>query len=195
MGITINISNEDIKDAEGPDFSLLPTGWYNFEIIDAEQTEYGSHTKNPGKPYDKVSLRIIDGDFAGRRQWVNVPLFLRWSGEKNSPTNFVQFFQSVTDEDGDLVYATEEDENGKPVLPSEFEVPEAEELITRRVTARVRIKPNTYQGKTEDRNEVSGFRAYDPAEDPSPTKEDAPAEEAAPAKAKKSSGKKGALDL
>lgn len=192
MAIKIAITEEEFEAGKGPSFDLLPTGWYNVEITDAVQKEFASEA-NKGKPYVALTLRVIDGDFTGRKVWANVPLFLRWNNEKESPTNFVQFFTAVSEEDGEPIFASVDDE-GNRVL-EEVDLEAAEDLLTKRVTARIRVKSEK-DDKDALRNDVGSFRAYDPDDDPSPSKaEAAAAAAAAPEKGKKSGGKKGALDL
>lgn len=192
MAIKVAITEEEFEAGKGPSFDLLPTGWYNVEITDAVEKEFASEA-NKGKPYVALTLRVIDGDFTGRKVWANVPLFLRWNNEKKSPTNFVQFFTAVSEEDGEPIFATVDDE-GNRVL-EEVDLEAAEDLLTKRVTARIRVKSEK-DDKDALRNDVGSFRAYDPDDDPSPSKaEAAAAAAAAPEKGKKSGGKKGALDL
>lgn len=193
MGITINVSDEDRAENEVAKINLIPTGKYNFQIIDAEQDEYNS-TANKGKPYLNLTLRVAEGDFAGRQlKFIGVPLFLKWNNEKKTPTSFLDFFSSVSEEDGSQVYDVE----------GEFEVPEAGDLLGKFVTARVRVEDNDYNGEKTKRNSIAplpgSFFPYDPSNDPSPTKEAAATVAETPTKgkaaAKKSPAKKGALDL
>jgi hypothetical protein len=204
MGIKVNISNDDKEASKANVWTLLPNGWYNFELFDASGPEKYKSVANKDRPYYEVVVRVTEGDFAGRKlSFVRIPLFTRWNNDKKSSTNFISFFESLTDADGNRLYAEEvTDENGNVTyeLPDEFEVPEPEDLLEARITARVRIKANEYQGKTEDRNEVAAFRAYDPdADDPSPTRDKAvPVAEDKPAAkgtAKVKPARKGSLDL
>lgn len=201
MAIKVAITEEEFEAGKGPSFDLLPTGWYNVEITDAVEKEFASEA-NKGKPYVALTLRVIDGDFTGRKVWANVPLFLRWNNEKKSPTNFVQFFTAVSEEDGEPIFASVDDE-GNRVL-EEVDLEAAEDLLTKRVTARIRVTSDTYRiekgEKDALRNDVGSFRAYDPDDDPSPSKAEAAAAAAAASEkgkggAKKAAPKKGGLDL
>src|SRR5690606_18180716 len=123
-------------------YDLLPTGWYNVEITDALENAFASEA-NRGRPYDALTLRVLDGDFTARKVWASVPLFLRWNNEKTSPTNVVQFFTAVSEEDGEPIFASVDDD-GNRVL-EEVDLEAAEDLLTKRVTARIRVTTDTYR--------------------------------------------------
>lgn len=204
MGITVNVSDEDRTENEAAKSNLIPTGKYNFQIIDAEQDTYGPNSKNKGKPYLNLTLRVADGDFAGRQlKFVGVPLFLKWNNEKKTPTSFLDFFTSITDDEGARAYAERNPETDEFEISGEFEVPEEGELLEKFVVARVRIEDNEYNGEVTKKNSIAplpgSFFPYDPTDDPSPTREAAATAAAAPAKggskAKKAPAKKGSLDL
>lgn len=51
-------------------FEALPAGVYSVAIIDMEEVS----SSPSGYPYFKVTMEILDGEFAGRRQWSNLSL-------------------------------------------------------------------------------------------------------------------------
>lgn len=51
-------------------FEALPAGVYSVAIIDMEEVS----SSPSGFPYFKVTMEILDGEFAGRRQWSNLSL-------------------------------------------------------------------------------------------------------------------------
>src|SRR5690606_14574175 len=163
MASKVAITEEEFEAGKGPSFDLLPTGWYNVEITDAVEKEFASEA-NKGKPYVALTLRVIDGDFTGRKVWANVPLFLRWNNEKKSPTNCGQRFTAAAEEDGEPMLASVGD-GGTRVL-GEADLEAAGDLVSKRVSARVRVTTDTHRvGKGEKdalRTGVGRFRAYDP---------------------------------
>lgn len=58
------IIDEDV--ATGGTFAPLPKDWYHVEIEDVEEKESKS-TKNLGKPMFNYKLKVIGGDFDGRK--------------------------------------------------------------------------------------------------------------------------------
>lgn len=58
------IIDEDV--ATGGTFKPLPKGWYNVEIEDVEEVESKS-AKNLGKAMYKYKLKVVGGDFDGRK--------------------------------------------------------------------------------------------------------------------------------
>lgn len=179
MARTLNISSEERKEVKASNsFAPLPAGWYNVAVFNAEEKAYdGPNSKgkeHAGEPYYNLELRVIEGDFNARRLYgIQVPLFTKWGPStkegpnkgKRFPTNFLPFFEALADEFGDP--------------EGEFEVPDADDLLGKKLTVRVRVVADDYkikQGeKDAKRNEVNGFRAYDEDDDPSPSLEDQPA--------------------
>ena len=63
MGFTVNFS--DVQN-----FEALPAGIYSVAIVDMEEV----NSSPSGFPYFKVTMEILDGEFANRRLWSNLSL-------------------------------------------------------------------------------------------------------------------------
>jgi len=67
------IIDEDV--ATGGTFAPLPKDWYHVEIEDVEEKESKSQ-KNLGKPMFNYKLKVIGGDFDGRKLFVQSCLWM-----------------------------------------------------------------------------------------------------------------------
>jgi len=166
MARVVNVSGDDRKAAAAANegFAPLPAGWYNATIFSVEEREFRSENYK-GESYYNVQFRISEGDYAKRAVFAMVPLRVRWNPTEKSPdgfpTQFIPFFEALEYE-----------------VDGEFEVPDPDELAGQDVTIRLRVVEDTYaqeqKGQKDAKtNEVSGYRTYDPDDDPSPSREEA----------------------
>lgn len=92
-------------------FTPLPEGNYLFNIYEVEESEYSEKSKNPGKPRLVVTLKVAEGDFAGRQvKDFNIPLFATWSSGATAHT-FYQFAKAIgatLDDEGNVEFPVEE---------------------------------------------------------------------------------------
>lgn len=147
MGLQVNFTNQEAE-SEARVFTTAPTGWYQCAIFDIEEAECGPESKNPGKPYWKVTLQCTqDDEHNKRRFWGNVMLF--------SPAlySLAQLMKALGRE-----------------IPKEgaFEVPDPEEIIGEEVEVSVAKIRDTYQMNKPEydpsegtiyKNDVKGYRA------------------------------------
>lgn len=78
--LTINLSGQTVQEeSQGTPFEALPAGTYNATLYDVEKSEYGKNSANAGRPNYQLEIRIKDGEFADRRLWTHIPLFLEWA--------------------------------------------------------------------------------------------------------------------
>lgn len=80
---------------------LLPKGPYEVTIREAKVEKYGDKSKNAGKRYLNLQLRVVDGApvGAGRIVFATVPLFSNWAPSAKYPdgypTNYAEFFLAL----------------------------------------------------------------------------------------------------
>jgi hypothetical protein len=145
-GLHVNFTDQEAS-SEARVYTPVPTGWYKATVYEIEDAECGSESKNPGKPYWKLTLKCSqDGEYEGRNFWTNVMLF---DGALYSLTQ--------------LLKAT-----GYNVSSGDFEVPDPDELIGKEVVVSVARQLDKYAMKDAPpdeprifKNEVKGFKAVD----------------------------------
>lgn len=130
-------------------FEPIPKGTYRAFIYEVKAGEYGPNAKNAGREYYNIQLRIEGPTHQNRRVFTMVGLFPQWSSGSD---NFM-FFQLFAALRGisQVELRKEFNENGG------IEIPDPEEMEGRLIEVRIGIEKNTYNGVTEDRNNVQGF--------------------------------------
>lgn len=125
----------------GGGFEPVPRNWYNCRISDWEISEVKKEGgKFPaGTPGTRWELTIDDGEFEGRKLWIN-----HWHHAKSVP--FLKAFLQATGK------FSEDELNGK-LHPDDFR----ERAIDSTIQARAVIKPGT--GGYDDTNEVKSVKA------------------------------------
>lgn len=69
MGIRVNFT-----DVKTNDFDAIPAGTYAAKVTDGEIRESGENAKNPGAQYINWEFTIQEGEYQGRKQWMNTSL-------------------------------------------------------------------------------------------------------------------------
>jgi hypothetical protein len=118
-------------------FEAIPAGWYKVAITDGEERTSGENAKNPGAPYINWELTIQEGEFNGRKVWVNTSLLP----------------QALFSLKG-MMAATGKWSEEELNQSLEFDIPD---LIGERCQCKVAVR----KYNDEDRNDVKGFRPYD----------------------------------
>jgi hypothetical protein len=68
MGIRVNLTDV------GTGFDPIPAGKYRFKVTDGSLETSGEQAKNPGAQYIKWELTVSEGDFEGRKLFLNTSL-------------------------------------------------------------------------------------------------------------------------
>jgi hypothetical protein len=148
-GLHVNFTDKEAT-SEARVFTAVQTGWYLCSVYEIEEAECGPNSKNPGKPFWKLTLSCLqEGDLEGRRFWTNVMLF------EGALYSLKQLLQAC----------------GYDITPGEFEVPDPDELVGKEVVASIAKVLDTYkmEHEAEDgerffKNEVKGFKSVDELE-------------------------------
>lgn len=134
MGISLNITSEDLAAAEAGSYSVVPAGSYNATIYEAklEQVKSGP---NEGKPRLNIQFKLTGEGVENRRVFGYVALYKAGDFWKTQA-----FFKAL----------------GYNMQAGTFEVPNPADLAGKPIGVRVKV------GKDQDgndRNEVAGFDA------------------------------------
>lgn len=130
----------DLSGVEAGGFEPMPSGVYHLLLTDYEERETSETSKHPENPYYNVEFIVQSGPFEGRKLWTNVML------PPYQPFILKQ-----------LVQAAGEDAN------SSID-PEAwldEHCGEQEYNARVKFVKAS--GEYDARNEIKGFKPYDPS--------------------------------
>lgn len=124
----------------GGGYEPVPRNWYNCMVSDWELSEVKKEGgKFPsGTPGTRWELNIADGDYAGRKLWIN-----HWHHPKSVP--FLKAFLQATGK------FTDEELNGR-LHPDEFR----ERALDSKIQVRAVIKQGT--GGYDDTNEVKSVK-------------------------------------
>jgi hypothetical protein len=141
------IIDEDV--ATGGAFEPLPKGWYHVEIEDVEEVASKS-AKNLGKPMYKYKLKVVGGDFDGRKLF---PQACLWP----------EAIFTQRDIQAALGIELGESKNGKRT----FLIADEDDLIGKELKVRVIVKPKFVKegeepdtkpdGSPAEDNEVKGY--------------------------------------
>jgi hypothetical protein len=124
------------KEAESKALDPFPRGNYHLVITDAEVARCGPESKNPGKPYWKLTLTVQEGPYDGRKVWDNCMLF------NGALYTLSQLMKAL----------------GNDIEEGSFKLPTTQSLIGQHVIGKVRIKPES--GQYDARNEIKGYLEY-----------------------------------
>lgn len=146
MARIINVTGRAVSEAKG---KPLPAGEYIAQIVDAEEGEYGSSSKNAGRPRLKLQMKILEsgtGEGVGRKitDW-GLPLFPEWASGSVAFT-FINFCKAMG------IALPEGDEE------FEVEFPDIDELMGQTVGIKVSVE-NDPQG--EPRSRVADYFSPD----------------------------------
>jgi hypothetical protein len=72
--LTVDFSSQE-ADSEAREWTAIPGGKYHVKIVECTVEKCGPNSKNPGKPYYKVTCFVQDGPYQGRKLFTNVMLF------------------------------------------------------------------------------------------------------------------------
>lgn len=139
--LTINLTGQTVQEeSQGGNFDPIPAGTYAVTIFDVEQSEFQSEA-NKGKPYLKVQLRIAEGEYANRRLFENVPLFLEW-GSGADAFKFYDFFGPVQGQTSKDFRASVKEavEAGN----TDLDLPTPEDLMGKELEIKVKVVPDKY---------------------------------------------------
>jgi len=147
MGIKLNLTNDEIKQAQGGRFETLPAGTYGAKIFTATQAV----SKSSKNPMYVIDYKITEGPAGiGRklRAWYAIT--------PKALFKIVELHKAV-----DFEYPDKNTEAG------EFEFPDADEYLGKEVLVKLGIE--SYEGEDEDgndatltRNTVARVLPYDP---------------------------------
>lgn len=168
---TLNLTGQKVQDSSsgGNDFKPLPQGTYAATIYDVKEGEYGSES-NKGRPKFDVQVRISEGEYANRRLFTHVPLFLEWGSGADAFAFYDFFGPFVTgDPKSFRAHVKELVESGE----GELDLPTPNDLLGREVEVHVKVVPDNWKwrqaqeenpdAKLEDfnRNEIASFKLPD----------------------------------
>jgi len=144
--LRLNFSDEEAG-SEARSFEPIPMGKYHVKITECEVARCGPDSKNPGKPYYKITCVIQDGKFALRKLWTNAMLF------EGALYTISQLMKAM----------------GR--TPGRDPIPTIDELLTldviavvKKVVDKYKIKQGEWDAASGDpkpmKNEIGGFAAY-----------------------------------
>jgi len=144
----------NFTEVQSQSFEAIPAGMYWLKITDATETA----TKNEGKlPAGTEGINweftVQAGKFENRKLWTNHWLHPRTLGMLKD------MMAKLTDDEGELVYKDGE-------LDTELDFDNSE-LFGYNIVAKVAVRQ--YEG--DDRNDIKGFRRWDPEKDYSDVEE------------------------
>lgn len=64
----------DFSGVDSSGFDPIPSGTYVAKVTDGELRESGPNSKNPGSQYINWEFTIQEGEYQGRKQWLNTSL-------------------------------------------------------------------------------------------------------------------------
>lgn len=150
------------------DAGLIPAGTYRAVIQSAELSTFSPKSKNADRDMIKLVFKLLDGEKAGSRMFVNLGNFTRWAPTTKNPdgsdnSTFFSFWAAVRGE-GVRAFRRWYDETEDPFaelfLPSQLE--------GRTVRVEVKVVKDTWAyereagpGETEEdfkKSEISGFK-------------------------------------
>jgi hypothetical protein len=145
-GIKVNMTDKEAA-SESRDLTPLPAGKYLVCCTEGTQEECGPESKNPGKPYYKLTFTVQDGEYENRLVWANLMLF--------SPALYsaVQILKALGIQfEGNNFQVPGFDEN---------EFPDVDWLMGQELVIRIIVEPertDKASGKTyQAKNEVKGY--------------------------------------
>lgn len=187
MGYGIPLKGQKVSDGGGKTFEPLEAGPIGLAVFDAEVKQYGDKTKNAGRDFLKIQFKVLDGQTgANRRLFQSIGLFPEWAPTDKNPNGsdnftFFAFFAAVQgkkekDFRAEMKKAIEDEDE-------KFTIPSARELLGKKVTAILKIVPDTYaydqyklalkngteeladgeEEKTQSdflKNDIAGFKVY-----------------------------------
>jgi len=86
--LRVDFSDEELA-SEGRSYEPAPTGKYPVTITEWEPKVCGPESKNPGKPFWAIRLRVNDGKYEGKFFFANVMLF------KGAMYSYVQLAKAI----------------------------------------------------------------------------------------------------
>lgn len=141
----VNFTDQEAQ-SEARVFTPAPPGWYHCTIFDIEDAECGPESKNPGKPFWKITLQCVqDGEHNKRRFWDNIMLF------NGALYSLAQLMKAL----------------GYDIKAENFVIPDSEDLLGQEILASVARVRDTYQmnkngdGEVVFKNEVKGYKELD----------------------------------
>lgn len=143
MGLKVNFSQNE---AESTVREVPPSGEYHCKITDIEAKTVNPGSKNAGKPYWNIKFVIQSDKYAGSTLFSNIMLF---EGEDGTLGSLAQFLKALNFD----------------VQAGEFELPDADQLITRDINVKGTKQLAGHDKKAgrdlPDRFNVRGYKKAD----------------------------------
>ena len=140
MGLKVNFSKDE---AESKAREVVPSGEYHCKVVEIELREVKPGTENVGKPYWAVQFVIQSDKYAGNRLYANIMLF---EGKDGTLGSLSQFLKAM----------------GYDVMPGEFELPDADDLMGRDINVKGNKIPAGFNRKAQrdlpERFNVTGYK-------------------------------------
>lgn len=144
---TLNLTGQKVQEesSNNDDFKPIPEGTYKATIYDVKEGEYASEA-NKGRPKFDVQVRIAEGQYANRRLFTHVPLFLEW-GSGADAFAFYDFFGPLTGSTSKEFRAEVKEavESGE----GELDLPTPNDLMGKEIEVFVTVVPDTWKFNQE----------------------------------------------
>lgn len=127
-------SDEQVLSGNNGPFKPLPAGDYRAQIYDVSLQHFKPTSKNPNRPYYKITFKLVDNK---RQIFQQVGLFPQWSTGSDNFT-FFQFFSVVLGMSEKTLRKAVRDDRG------EFEVPDPKTLMGKELILNLDIEDDSY---------------------------------------------------